>query len=702
MRAEIRHIEAGGIGYTQGYTTLDVFIANDPGKWVLTPFIDLRGHIFNNGKWAFNAGVGARKTLGCRVYGANVYYDYRNTSQIDFNQIGFGLETLGNLWDLRINGYLPVGSKVSSAYDIKFGGFRGNSVLVDRKFKYAMKGIDAEAGFHFGKTSGFEFYSGIGPYYFKGDLGKAAIGGKARAAGCYKQYVTLEFSDSYDTVFHNNFQAQLTLALPFGPKVRAKATHRDCPDICDFATLLATRMIQPVARQEIIVVEKKVKKDPAAGIGFIFVNNESHSNGTYESPYPTLLLAQDNSVPGNVIYVFQGDGTTKGMDQGIILQNEQKLWGSGVSQTLDTNFGPIVIPPQTFGPPQITNSSGNSAVTLAVDNQISGVTLLAPSSAYGITGYNENNPGNVSILSSTISGPSSSYGGIALVYVTGGPNTAVFDGLTISTPGGSGINIYVENAISGDVQVSICNSTFIQCSESINVGADAPVFALNVFINNNSILNDLSSPIQLIAFGGPLTYPTVWTVSNNYIEGAAGSSLYIEPAGNGPARITLNGNTVINGFYSEFYLENGGNSTFVMKNNTFSGSPSYSGIYMNIYNNANYEMALVGNNFSNNNGTGLILFSDNTANLIANVQENTFSNNMTGGLDFELQQSSTTCTQISGNIAANNNNQDYVFNNTSSGVNYLAPCNYQQINTGTFVLTHMTIVDQCNLPTPCE
>lgn len=380
MRTAVRHIEAGGIGYNKGYTTLEAFIASDPNQWRLMPFLDVRGHVFNDGKFAVNAGVGSRTIWGCRAYGMNVYYDYRNTHHRGYNQIAMGLETLGKLWDLRVNGYLPVGGKISRPYDRTFGGFQGNSLLVNRKFQYAMKGIDGEIGFHFGKTSNFDFYAASGPYYFKGEMGKGAIGGKVRVAGYYKEYVTLELSDSFDNVFHNNVQGQVTFTLPFGPKSRLKLTKKNCPDTCGNAATLATRMLQPVARQEIIVVDTKKKKqvaiDPETGEPYLFwfVNNTSHSAGTFESPFNTLVDAQNASSPNNVIYVYPGDRTSTGMDAGIILKDNQRLFGAGTNQTLPTTFGSITIPAQASAMPKIAVTG--SVITCANNNEISGVQVV--------------------------------------------------------------------------------------------------------------------------------------------------------------------------------------------------------------------------------------------------------------------------------------------------------------------------------------
>ena len=53
-RISARHIENKGIGYNTGYTTLEAFLAAPTDLWPVMPFVDLRGHIFNDGHWAAN------------------------------------------------------------------------------------------------------------------------------------------------------------------------------------------------------------------------------------------------------------------------------------------------------------------------------------------------------------------------------------------------------------------------------------------------------------------------------------------------------------------------------------------------------------------------------------------------------------------------------------------------------------------------
>jgi hypothetical protein len=125
----LRHIEAGGIGYDHGYTSLTglAFPSTTEGHWIW-PVADVRLHEFNNNTQAGNVGIGARFASSklYRVFGGNIYYDYRNTHHGSYNQIGAGFEFLGERIDLRFNGYLPLGKKKHTASHCQFhypGGF---------------------------------------------------------------------------------------------------------------------------------------------------------------------------------------------------------------------------------------------------------------------------------------------------------------------------------------------------------------------------------------------------------------------------------------------------------------------------------------------------------------------------------------------------------------------------------------------------
>ena len=630
-RAAIRHIESGGIGYDNGYTTFEAFLSSDPNQWKVTPFFDARSHIFDNGKWAANAGVGLRALWGNRVYGINTYYDYRNAGHFNSNQLGAGLETLGELFDFRINGYLPLGAKISSPYDPIFGTFSDHYMLVSQKIQSAMKGANAEFGFHFGKSKSFDFYAAAGSYYFIGEKSPATWGGKARIAGIFKDILTLEISDSYDRTFHNKFQGQISLSFSFGPKSKLKKQGR----ACKVANTLNDRMLQPVDRQEIIVINNTRKNsvaiDPATGLPyfFVFVDNTSSSEGTYESPYPTLIQAQDNSSPNDILYVFPGDGTTTGMDSGIALQASQKFWGSGTSHPIQTSVGTISIPAQSNSSPTITNTNihteGN-AITLATNNAISGFTITSAitDAIFGA------DPQNLEISSCTIENTTrfaieTSFSGDASISITNNQFLNNTNGVILALDGTSTV-VCSDNTFQGQTSMS---------SFPLQISADSNIFAAyienNIFTYNTtgSIIVNLTNVINadLIVSNNTITNNGTGALGIN-----SGSSFTIIPTGTTDhCSIVLNGNTFSDNTLTPDYPPN---SLYLNSSGAFTA----------------LEITASTNTMSNNGGSALVLATPvDTLTLLAT--DNTITGCKGHGIAINAAMSTTT----TGTITINNN-----------------------------------------------
>jgi len=585
-RATIRHIESGGIGYDNGYTTLEAFLSTDPNQWIVTPFLDARGHLFDDGRWAANAGIGLRTILGTRAYGINTYYDYRNARHLDFNQIGLGLETLGELFDFRINGYLPVGKKTSNPWDGAFVEFSGHHMIISQKYQVGMKGTDAEFGFHFGKSRNFDFYAAAGPYYFVGEIGPNVWGGKARIGGTYKDFVTLEFSDSYDQTFHNKFQGQIAFNFSFGPKSQPETKGSVCT--CELASALNRRMLQSVGRQEIIVVDEKrpnsVAIDPATGLPyfFVFVNNTSSSDGTYESPYHNFTQAQDNSSPNDIIYVFPGDGTTTGMDAGIFLKANQKFWGSGVSHSIQTSQGAIFIPAQSSSSPTITNTdidTDGNAITLATNNAIRGFTIASArnDAIYGT------DPQSLEVSSCTIE------------------NTTTFT---------------IQASFSGDTAISLTNNQFLNNANGISLtlnGASTLVCSDNIFDGQTSISE---SPLMIAAANNSF----VARIQNNVFNNNTGGGIKVNLDDVGNANINVFDNTFTN-------------------NGVGASNPSFSSSLAILISPAktvdHCSVAFNGNTSSENQSNALYLHTDGSfTTLEAEVSENTISDHQRSAFVF--------------------------------------------------------------------
>jgi hypothetical protein len=377
IQLEARHTEPRGVGYYEGYTTLEAFLIPAEPLSDFYPYLDSRTHIFNSGRKAFNTGIGARYECGGRIYGGNIYYDYRSSPEKNFNQIAFGLETLGVRWDIYLNGYAVVGDRKSRVYDAQFASFSGNRMFVKQKVHSALSGFDAKVRCHALKRAHYDLFFDLSPYYYTGPHAKNVVGVKAAVGGRITDYLFVEANTSYDREYKWLGQGIIGVTYPFGNRNKKKVSGCDC----NTAMVMRDRMVQMPSRQEIIPVKtKKVIStaiDPSTGqpYFFVFVNNLSHSAGTFESPYPTLAEAEaPNSRPGDMIYVFPGDGTTNGMTAGITLQDRQQLLGSGTVQSVNTTLGQISIPALTTTIPKITNTltTNNGVVIAANDNTISG------------------------------------------------------------------------------------------------------------------------------------------------------------------------------------------------------------------------------------------------------------------------------------------------------------------------------------------
>lgn len=455
-RATVRHIEGKGIGYNKGYTSVDLFTAFAPTlehRWV--PFLDARLHVFDNGRIATNAGFGLRYIGSSCVYGINSYYDYRETSRQKYNQYALGLEVLGKVWDVRINGYLPVGSKHSDLYQTEFSHFSGHSIFLKSRREFAMKGINAESGIHFNPIPKIQMYGAFGAYYFVRST-QNAIGGKLRLSATFLDHIKMEASTSYDAVFRWIGQGELSFILPFGPKKLLKKKQD-----CSRSLWLRERAVQTVDRQEIIVTSNNelisTAINPATGQPWkvYFVDNTSHSLGTFESPFSYLSDAETASSNGDILYVFPGNGTTNHMDSGITLKPYQKLLSSGTFNFLSTSLGSITIPSQTTQMPVLSNetSGPNAIVTLSDYCEVAGFNLSSSNTmGYGIAG------GDPSAHTSFVKSPYVHHNAINLSNVThAGIGLNVSDNALVSnnivTVGNTNAGIWINSP--GDLQATL-------------------------------------------------------------------------------------------------------------------------------------------------------------------------------------------------------------------------------------------------------
>jgi len=546
MHVGLRHTEARGVGYKDGYTTLEVFGIYDRND-SLMPFLDIRGHVFDDGKFAGNVGIGGRSYFSSihHVLGYYCYYDVRQDNHhLTAQQVSPGIELLGNRMEYRLNGYFPVGEDESHKYGFKFNEFDEHRIILKAKQKHVMTGGDAEIGVHLTQSLKYDAYLGAGPYYFSSSH-DSSWGGKARLLGRYKQYIALEASYSYDHLFGNVVQGTIAFNLPFGPKLKKK--DQACTSR---ANLSFARAAFAPYRFEIPVIKKVSRKEkainPATGKPWTvwFVNNTSSSDGTFESPFPTLVQAQNASAPNDMIYVFPGDGTTKGMNMGIILKDGQKFFGSGISQKIHTAQGKVTIPAFSQINPTIT--SLNPALTFNV---------IIPANGNEISGFNM----IVSIVDNTAIFSPVPIQGIN-VHQNNISASVGHNGILLT---GSGKMLATNNQFSGDGTHLAIALTAAPGMELTGKASDNIITGYNTGVDMNLTTNsvvDFEISNNTMSF---LVTPILWTIasanpasSNALISGNSISSYAFNAilvAGVAPNATTqIIGNTVYNNIGGDF------------------------------------------------------------------------------------------------------------------------------------------------------
>ncbi len=368
----------------------------------------------------FNIGLGYRwmsdppYSPAGRMEGVSLWVDGTHTDAGNFfPQIGVSVESLGETWDVRANGYIPVGQReqVGPFEATNQIGFTGNSLAdltqatVDRSF-YAGE-------LEFARRMGpeREAWAFGGPYFVANDTDDSA-GFRLGARGYAYPDLLLQFAVSHDEVFNTN--ATFSIAWFVG---RTRTNFQpDCGP--------AGRMREPVARNDYVVLSHHKREGGTAltqpdGSALPFVHVDSNAapggDGTFEHPYDLLSDINGTGSPQGAIILVHSTSELTG-DQTTVLKNNQRLLGEGnnVEFMVDTKEkGTIVIPESSPGAralarPMILQAIGD-AVQLADANEVAnfdidGQNITARAIAAPATGAGDPNLHDLTIKNTTSDG----------------------------------------------------------------------------------------------------------------------------------------------------------------------------------------------------------------------------------------------------------------------------------------------------------
>jgi hypothetical protein len=358
-------------GYTTGGVVLGLPFSGEPNRYDHgMGFIDVRGHIENDGHTAVTSDLGYRLPDwdGNRIWGVHGGYDWRQTDDGSYAWVNIGAEMLSKDWDLRVDGYINLSSDniLCNCAD----QFVGQELLLRQTTEESMWGIEGAVGKHFTLFGDMPFYLGGRVHYFSGDFGDPAAGARLQLQADVLPNLSLGASGGYDSLFGALGYATLTFSFGDVPKQQ----NRDLS--------LQQRLIDPIQRQELVVVSTQDRTGvpfvdgSGAAVPFIHVDNTAPDggDGSFEHRFNHLQEAQGASAPGDVIIVHKGDGTTNFYDQGITLQNSQYLLGAQFAGQLLIHGLPICFTGD-LQRPTITNTAGDG-VTLADNNTVAGLDIV--------------------------------------------------------------------------------------------------------------------------------------------------------------------------------------------------------------------------------------------------------------------------------------------------------------------------------------
>lgn len=271
QRIDLSHKEGSGLGYSIGYTSLDLFLSKSFQNQKFVPFLDLRGHVFNNGKLAANSAIGFRYFNCCsnQIWGINFTYDYLQHLQHypnrSYHQVGGGLEFIGKKWDFHLNAYVPVGHKKTNIYRFKYGFYEDlrredlSHIRLGLKAReqLALNGIDTLAGYRFCNICYTDLHISAGPYYYWGHTEKtknaftkkmeSSWGGRLVLDVITMKYISIGADVTYDNIFKWRSKGTISLNIPLDVFTNWCCGFTPCS--------IRDRLYDRIERNEIIAVD---------------------------------------------------------------------------------------------------------------------------------------------------------------------------------------------------------------------------------------------------------------------------------------------------------------------------------------------------------------------------------------------------------------------------------------------------------------
>lgn len=491
-----------GYGTDEGVVslgTMPVFPLDGAATW----FVDAQGTMSESFGGGFNLGAGYREMINMshgldpeRILGASFWTDGQSTKADNwFQQLGFGLESLGESFDLRMNGYFPLDRTKTSdpqLVDIDTIRFMENGLFAGTRritTDTAYSVLDTEAAKRLGNLDAWAL---AGVYYLGGG-GADETGYRLGVRGYAVPDLLVGVEVTDDAIYDTNVMATLTWFVG--------RTHKGNAPI----GRIVDRFREPVMRNNFIATTSSTSeiagiqlRDADTNDFFDFIHVDSNAaaggTGTFENPFNNLAEAENAQSDGSYVYMHGGSEFNPTAD--FQLLDNVKFWGEGTNQfgdvvqhAVDTvERGSVFLPETSDGAQDelapIINGFG---LILADNNDVNNVTINGATNAIVGDGVNAPQLANLDINAPTGIG-------ISFTDITGTAvveNTVTIDdanqGMLIHG-GSSGMNInaQITNSIGSSLVIEDRTGGTIAYGGSIQDDNAVAATAEGIIIRNNT------------------------------------------------------------------------------------------------------------------------------------------------------------------------------------------------------------------------
>ncbi|MEO1620541.1 MAG: right-handed parallel beta-helix repeat-containing protein [Cyanobacteria bacterium J06632_3] len=461
------------------------------------------------------------------INGGYLGVDSRSTEASTFYQLAAGYERIAKDWELRLNGYLPIGDTTRTIQDINTdtgiqssSGFEGNQLMLSAvgerqrilQQENALGGFDVEIGTQLDDWYGGELMGYVGAYLLSGK--ESSLGGQARLMANFESNFNAGLSYQYDDIFGSSIGFSISATLP------GTRFHNDGEHDFQEENEVVIRLRDPIVRRpnvavnvvddsEIISLDQtEALRNPEEEEEYRFVHVDlaggtGTGDGTYENPFGAVEDAialingdADTYSDGNTIVYVDGESAPTATIPGFTIPDQVRVLSQGPEQIIagmtfpgfpststrlpfsdvqnfnvssdapNANGITVSLPDSNDGVfPTITGGADADLVTLGNNTVLSGFEISSAAN-HGVTGSNID---NVELRNNLIENAGGS--GIALENVGG--NAVLFDNVI---NGSADRGIQIQNSLTErPIEVAIAGFDLTNNQVGIEVVATGTV-----------------------------------------------------------------------------------------------------------------------------------------------------------------------------------------------------------------------------------